>query len=104
MQAKEIDKNIYDVDGLLDQQFGKVGTAQRAAAEEKAFSFYTGAVIEEARKKAKINKAELARRIGSDRSYITRIEQGLIEPKVSTFYRIVTALGFTVGLTPMATK
>jgi transcriptional regulator with XRE-family HTH domain len=57
-------------------------------------------VIEEARKKAKLTKAELARRIGADRSYITKIENGQIEPKVSTFYQIASALGFSVGLTP----
>jgi ribosome-binding protein aMBF1 (putative translation factor) len=100
MQAKEISKDIYDVDGLLDERFGKVGTPERAEAEDKAFAFYSGAVIEEARKQAKITKAELARRIGSDRSYITKIESGQIEPKVSTFYRIAAALGFSVGLTP----
>jgi DNA-binding XRE family transcriptional regulator len=100
MQAKKISKDIYDVDGLLDERFGKIGTPERAEAEEKAFAFYSGAVIEEARKKAKLTKAELARRIGADRSYITKIENGQIEPKVSTFYRIAAALGFSVGLTP----
>ena len=56
-------------------------------------AFYTGQIIEDARKKAKITQAELARRIGSDRSYISRVESGQTEPKVSTFYRIMNALG-----------
>lgn len=98
MQAKEIKKDIYDIDSLIDERFGKEGTPERVAAEERAYTFYTGAVIEEARKKAKISKAELARRLGKDRSYITRIENGQIEPKVSTFYRIAAALGCSVGL------
>lgn len=93
-----IKPDIYDVDGLIDARFGKEGTP-RAQAEERAYAFYTGAVIEEARKKAKISKAELARHIGADRAYITRIESGQIEPKVSTFYRIAAALGCSVGLT-----
>lgn len=29
MQAKEISKDIYDVDGLLDERFGKEGTPER---------------------------------------------------------------------------
>ena len=62
-------------------------------AEEKAYAFYTGQIIEDARKKARITQAELARRIGSDRSYISRVESGQTEPKVSTFYRIMNALG-----------
>mgnify|MGYP001356538514 CR=1 FL=1 len=100
MQAKEISKDIYDVDGLLDERFGKAGTPERTEAEDKAFAFYSGAVIEEARKQAKLTKAELARRIGSDRSYITKIENGQIEPKVSTFYRIASALELSVELMP----
>ena len=61
--------------------------------KKKAYAFYTGQIIEDARKKAKITQAELARRIGSDRSYISRVESGQTEPKVSTFYRIMNALG-----------
>jgi hypothetical protein len=58
MQAKKISKDIFDVDGLLDERFGKIGTPERVEAEDKAFAFYSGAVIEEARKKAKLTKAE----------------------------------------------
>lgn len=62
--------------------------------------FFTGQIIEEARKKANITQAELAEKIGTNKSYISRIETGKTEPKVSTFYRIVSALGLTVELTP----
>lgn len=85
--------SIVDYDAVLDAKFGAEGTPERAEAEEKAYAFYTGQIIEDARKKAKITQAELARRIGSDRSYISRVESGQTEPKVSTFYRIMNALG-----------
>ena len=62
--------------------------------------FFTGQIIEDARKRANITQEELAQRIGSNKSYISRVERGRTEPKVSTFYRIVAALGFTVELTP----
>ena len=84
---------IVDYDAVLDAKFGAEGTPERAEAEEKAYAFYTGQIIEDARKKATITQAELARRIGSDRSYISRVESGQTEPKVSTFYRIMNALG-----------
>ena len=38
----------------------------------------------------------LVARIGTNKSYISRVETGRIEPKVSTFYRIIAALGLTV--------
>ena len=92
MNAKE-NNDFFNVSALIDERFGTKGTASRADAEEKAYAFYTGKIIEDARKKANISQAELARRIGSDRSYISRVENGITEPKVSTFYRIMNALG-----------
>ncbi len=89
---------IVDYDAVLDAKFGKEGTPERIEAEEKAFAFYTGKVIEDARKQAHISQAELARRIGSDRAYVSRIESGKIEPKVSTFYRIINAIGMKINL------
>ena len=43
---------------------------------------------------------ELAKRIGTNKSYISRIEKGITVPSVATFYRIVNALGLPVELTP----
>jgi DNA-binding XRE family transcriptional regulator len=89
---------IVDYDAVLDAKFGKEGTPSRIEAKEKALAFYTGRIIEDARKKAKITQAELARRIGSDRAYISRVESGKTEPKVSTFYRIMNAIGCRIEL------
>lgn len=84
---------IVDYDAVLDGKFGAEGTPERLAAEENAYAFYTGQIIEDTRKKAKITQAELARRIGSDKGCISRVENGQTEPKISTFYRIMDALG-----------
>ena len=92
----ENNHQLVNYSEILDAEFGKPGTPQRIEAEEKAYAFYTGQIIENARKKAKITQAELARRIGSDRSYISRVESGQTEPKVSTFYRIMNALGCNI--------
>jgi DNA-binding XRE family transcriptional regulator len=89
---------IVDYDAVLDAKFGKEGTPSRIAAEERAFAFYTGQIIEQARKEAKMTQAQLAEKVGSNKSYISRIETGKTEPKVSTFYRIAFALGRSVEL------
>lgn len=44
---------IVDYDAVLDAKFGAEGTSERAEAEEKAYAFYTGQIIGDARKKAK---------------------------------------------------
>ena len=92
---------IVDYDAVLDAKFGMEGTVSRLAAEEKAFAFYTGQIIEQARKEAKMTQTELAEKLGSNKSYISRIETGKTEPKISTFYRIASALGFAVELNPV---
>ena len=91
---------IVDYDAVLDAKFGKRGTPSRIEAEEKALAFYTGQIIEQARKEAKMTQTELAEKVGSSKSYISRVENGRTEPKVSTFYRIAAALGCSVELTP----
>lgn len=96
---KEKDVEIFDVDAQLEAAFGKEGTQERIAAEQRA-NVFTGQIIEEARKNANITQEELAARIGTNKSYISRVETGRTEPKVSTFYRIIAALGLTVELTP----
>ena len=90
---KEKNKVIFDVDAQLDTAFGKEGTPERAAAEERANAFFTGQIIEDARKKANITQEELAQRIGTNKSYISRIEKGSVEPGAGMFLRILGALG-----------
>ena len=84
MSEKEL--KMFDVDAQLDAVFGKEGTPERKAAEDRANAFFTGQIIEEARKKANMTQAELAEKIGTNKSY--------------TFYRIASALGLNVELTP----
>jgi len=56
-------------------------------------------ILHDARIEVKITQAELASRIGVNKGYISRIENGLTSPNVSTFYRIVNALGLHVEIT-----
>lgn len=87
---------IVDYDLVLDNKFGKEGTPERIQAEEDAFSFYSGRILLDARKEAKVTQAELAKRINSTKSYISKIENGIIIPSAGAFYRIIHALGMRV--------
>lgn len=87
---------IVNYDLVLDNKFGKEGTPERAQAEEKAYSFYSGQILHDARKEANVTQAELAKRINTTKSYISKIENGVITPSVGAFYRIISALGMRV--------
>jgi len=93
-----IKNKIYDISAELEQEFGAHGTPERAQFDEKAYAFYTAQILQDARKEVKITQAELASRIGVDKGYISRIENGLTSPNVSTFYRIVNALGLHIEI------
>ena len=87
---------IVDYDIILDKKVGKEGTPERAQAEENAYSFYSGQILHDARKNAKVTQAELAKRTNTTKSYISKIENGVITPSVGAFYRIIGALGMRV--------
>ena len=84
----------------LDELYGKEGTPEREAFRREARAYYTGQIIEMARKEACMTQAELATKIGTNKSYISRVETGRTEPKVSTFFRMASAFGRSVELVP----
>ena len=89
---------IQDYDVVLDARYGKEGTPERIKFEEDAYAYYTGLILRDARKDAKVSQAELARRTQTTKSYISRIENGVIIPSVAVFYRMIAALGMTVEI------
>ncbi|MDR0574715.1 MAG: helix-turn-helix domain-containing protein [Tannerella sp.] len=89
---------LTSVDDIMDAKYGKVGTPEREAFRREAYAYCMGKVIMDARKNEKITQAELAKRIGTDKAYISKIEKGVIEPGVGTFYRIIDALGLRVEI------
>lgn len=85
--------NVHSMDVVLDELYGKVGTPEREKFRREANAYCVGQIISDARKQEKITQSELARRVGTNKSYISKIENGLIEPGVSLFLRIIDALG-----------
>ena len=92
------DKRLTSVDAMMDDLYGKVGTPERSEFRKEAYAYCMGRIIHDARKSEKITQTELAERIGTDKSYISKVEKGIIEPGVGTFYRIIDALGLRVDI------
>ncbi len=87
---------LTDISAELDKEFGAPGTPERAKFDEEAYAFYTSQILLDARKEAGMTQSELADRLNVTKSYISRIEKGVITPSVATFYRIMHALGMRV--------
>lgn len=87
---------IYNVSEELNRTFGAPGSESRIKAENQAWEEYNAQILLDARKESGMTQSELAEKIGTDKSYISRVERGLTIPSISTFYRMVSAMGFSV--------
>lgn len=94
--------DIQRFDPVLDAKYGTPGTRPRAEAEEAAFAYYSGILLKRARKEMRITQGQLARKLGTDAAYISRIENDDITPSVGAFFRIANALGYSVELVRIA--
>ena len=93
MSQYETDNNeLMDVDAMMDARYGKVGTPERERFRQEAYTFCVGNIIRDARRDSKVTQADLAARVGSTKSYISRIEHGTVEPVAGLFLRILAAL------------
>jgi len=96
MQANN--KDLTSIDDMMDELYGKVGSPEREQFRREAYAYCMGQVIHDARKSEKRTQAELAKRIGAEKSYISKIENGIIEPGIGVFYRIIDALGLRLDI------
>jgi len=92
------DNKINNYSEILDKKYGAEGTVERNAFEQEAYDFYTGMILHQARKEAKVTQEELAKRTGTTKSYISRIENGSIIPSVGVFYRMISTLGMKIEI------
>lgn len=82
------------MDELKDELYGKRGTPEREEYERGFEEFKLGFMIQEARKKKGMTQQELADRCGTNKSYISRIENDIKDVRLSTLRKIVeTGLG-----------
>lgn len=96
---KEMIKNAKNFDELLDIKYGKIGTEKRDDFEERAQYFVISEMLKDARKEAKMTQEQLAEKVGTKKSYISRLENGKCDIQLSTLYRIFEfGLGKRVNL------
>jgi len=90
--------DIGSFDAILDAKYGEIGTPGRDAFHREAYSYCVGQIIYDARKQERMTQSDLAKKVGTDKTYISRIEKGAIEPGVGLFFRIMEALGLKVDI------
>ena len=98
MNIMQVNPDVGSMDAVLDKLYGKVGTPEREEFRKEAYSYCVGQLTSDARKQERMTQAELAEKVGTNKSYISRIEKGAIEPGVGLFFRIIDALGLKMEI------
>ncbi|HMS40286.1 MAG TPA: helix-turn-helix transcriptional regulator [Pyrinomonadaceae bacterium] len=86
MQKKD---NLKTLDALVDENYGKCGTAKRDRFEEGYEDFKIGVLLQEARLKKGLTQEQLAEKCGTNKAYISKIENNIKDVRLSTLKKIV---------------
>jgi DNA-binding XRE family transcriptional regulator len=86
---KAANKNITTLDEILDKKYGKKGAPKREKWEQEFEAFRLGALLEDARLKMGLTQEELADKCGTNKSYISRIENNASDIRLSTLMKII---------------
>jgi len=93
-------KDITTLDEILLNKYGKRGVPGREKWEQEFETFRLGALLEEARINQGMTQEDLAKKCGTSKSYISRIENNASDIRLSTLLKIIqNGLGGHLRLT-----
>lgn len=87
MKTKQ--SNTLTLEQFKDKNYGERGTVKRDELEAGYENFKIGALIHEARLERGLTQQELAEKVGTTKSYISKIENNIKEVRLSTLQKIV---------------
>lgn len=91
--------NAQTFDELLDAEYGKPSTPEREQFDADAAAFCLAETLKEERLKAGLTQQQLAERIGTKKTYISRLKNGKADVQLNTLFRIFEGLGRRASLT-----
>ena len=87
MKAKE--NKVVTLDQFKDKHYGERGAVKRDEFEAGYKNFKIGALLHDARLEKGMTQEELAKKAGTTKSYISKIENDVKEARISTLQKIV---------------
>ncbi len=81
--------NKMTLSEFKDKHYGEKRTATREELDNGYENFKLGALLHEARLEKGLTQAELAEKVGTTKSYISKIENNIKEVRLSTLQKIV---------------
>jgi HTH-type transcriptional regulator/antitoxin HipB len=86
MKAKT---NTKTLSRLVDEQYGKKGSPKRDKFEKGYQSFKLGALLLEARLEKGMTQEQLADKCGTNKAYISKVENDIKDVRLSTLQKII---------------
>lgn len=86
MKAKS---NVVTLDQFKEKHYGKRGVAKREKLEQGYSEFRLGNMIHEARIEKGMTQEELADKCGTNKAYISRVENNIKDVRISTLQKII---------------
>ena len=93
---KKID--LTPIEDLITEDFGAMGTPDRDQFEMECDAFVIGEQLKIERLKAGLTQEQLAGKIGTKKSFISRVERGLADIQLSTLVRLFRGLGRQISV------
>ena len=90
--------NLTPIEDLINEDFGEIGTPERDEFEMECDAFIIGEQLKMERLNAGLTQEELAERIGTKKSFISRVEKGRADIQLSTLVRLFHGLGRHVSV------
>lgn len=86
------------IEELIAEDFGEIGTPERTEFELSCNAFIIGEQLKEERLRQGLTQEELAKRIGTKKSFISRVENGHVDIQLSTLSHLFNGLGKRVAV------
>jgi DNA-binding XRE family transcriptional regulator len=90
---KTKNKNLTTLEEFKEKNYGKRGSKKRDELEAGYEIFKMGTLIHDTRLEMGMTQQQLAEKVGTTKSYISKIENNIKEARISTLQKIVE-LGF----------
>ena len=74
---------------IIDDHYGKTGTPERDNFEMGYRAFKLGALIQEARREKGMTQEQLALKCGTNKAYISKVENDIKDVRISTLQKII---------------
>ncbi|WP_018626054.1 helix-turn-helix domain-containing protein [Niabella aurantiaca] len=81
--------NLKSLDQFVDEQYGKRGTKKRDRFETGFEAFKLGFLLQQARIEKGLTQEQLAEKIGTNKGYISKVENNIKDVRISTLQKIV---------------